>query len=152
VEFVGQTAAGLGNQVGGQGRATEEAVWANVILCRPFGDSILFPSSTRHLSAGVWIVPSLGDPRQAGAGWLRCFDRLVWSWAVLKLFNLNGQSELAKKLIWTSAACRAAQSGVLPQLYGVFAGEVRNLSTLLLSTRDTPVSTKAGMGDDASEP
>jgi hypothetical protein len=38
------------------------------------------------------------------------------------------------------------------RIYGVFAGGVRNLSTLLLSTRDTPVSTNAGMGDDASEP
>jgi len=32
---------GSGNQVGGQRRLTEEADWANVILCRPFRDSIL---------------------------------------------------------------------------------------------------------------
>ena len=34
--------------------------------------------------------------------------------------------------------------------YCVPAGGVKNLSTLLLSTRDTPVSTKAGMGDIGS--
>jgi hypothetical protein len=37
-------------------------------------------------------------------------------------------------------------------LYCVLAGGVRNLSTLLLSTKETPVSTKAGMGDMASDP
>src|ERR1700678_2552320 len=37
-------------------------------------------------------------------------------------------------------------------IYGVCAGCARNLSTLLLSTSDTPVSTKAGMGENASDP
>jgi hypothetical protein len=36
--------------------------------------------------------------------------------------------------------------------YGAAGVGLRNLSTLLLSTRDTPVSMKAGTGDDASDP
>src|ERR1700722_20161012 len=36
--------------------------------------------------------------------------------------------------------------------YRAAVGGLRNLSTLLLSTRDTPVSMKAGTGDDASDP
>src|SRR5579859_5037343 len=41
-EFIGQTAAATRIGKSGWGRrATEEADWANVILCRPFRDSIL---------------------------------------------------------------------------------------------------------------
>ena len=66
-------------------------------LCRPFRDSIFFRFLSRHFRAGLWIVPSLRD-------WFRCFDKLVWSWATLRLFNLNGQNERSKRLIWTSAS------------------------------------------------
>ena|SRR5579859_1727325 len=69
---------GLGNQVGGQRRATEEADWANVILCRPFRDSILSPhlpgtsvpgsgffgpSGTRRVAESVEMGQIRGDPR-----------------------------------------------------------------------------------------
>jgi len=68
----------------------------------PFGTRS-FPVTTRHLRAGLLLVPSLWDS-------LRCFDRacpalgrpsFVRSWAAPRLFNLNGQIELSKKLIWT---------------------------------------------------
>src|SRR5579859_3676328 len=63
----------------------------------PFGTRS-FPLSYPALTCrALEIVPSLRDS-------LRCFDRLVWSWAALTLFNLNGEIELSKKLIWTSMA------------------------------------------------
>jgi len=53
------------NAVEGWRRGREEADW--IILCRPYRDSILFRLLTRHLRAGLWIVPSLRD-------WSRCLD------------------------------------------------------------------------------
>jgi len=65
----------LGNQVGGQRRATEEANWANVILCRPFRDSILspylpgtsVPGSGLFRPYGTRCVASIGLPGLGGA-------------------------------------------------------------------------------------
>jgi len=68
----------IGKSGWGQGRATGEPDWANVILCRPSLSGLdPFPSPTRHFRAGLLIVPSLLDS-------LRCFDRLVWSWAAVR--------------------------------------------------------------------
>jgi len=59
----------------------------------PFGTRS-FPSPTRHFRAGLLecSVPT---------GLVALFDRLRRPWAP-RLFNLNGEIELAKKLIWTS--------------------------------------------------
>jgi hypothetical protein len=81
----------LGNHVGASVEPPKRPLGSNVILCRPFRDSILLPGLTRHFRAGLLIVPSLWD-------WPGCFDKLVWSWATLWLFNLKGQIELSKKL------------------------------------------------------
>ena len=60
-----------GNQVGGQGRTRKSLMGTNVVLCRPFRDSIRWLYvSTRHFRAGLLIVPSLRD-------WVCCFDKLV---------------------------------------------------------------------------
>src|SRR5579859_2364118 len=80
-----------------QRRATEEADWANDILCRPFRDSILSPhlpgTSCRALDCSV----PYGTRCVASIGLFR-------SWAAPKLFNLNGEIEVSKKPIWTSMA------------------------------------------------
>ena len=86
--------ARLENQVGGRRRPTEEADRANMILWRPYRDSILsvsFPGTS---------VPGSGFYRPFGTGPVASIRCLVL--ASVRLVNLDGQSELANKLILTS--------------------------------------------------
>jgi len=77
--------SGLGNQVGGQRRATGEAEWANVILCRPFRDSILspqlpgthVPGSGLFRPYGTSCVASIGLSGQRAA---RSSRSKNWCW------------------------------------------------------------------------
>jgi hypothetical protein len=69
--------------------------------------------------------------------------RLRWSFA-----SRSGSTKPA-----TRGQVSGARSSSLPPgqtSYGAFAGGLRNLSTLLLSTSETPVSTNDGIGEDAS--
>jgi len=71
---------GLGNQVGGGSvRANEEADWANVILCRPFRDSILSPHLPGTSVPGSWLFRPYGTRCVAwiglsGLGWRQGFS------------------------------------------------------------------------------
>src|ERR1700761_2925945 len=100
--------ARLENQVGGRRRGREEADRANMILWRPYRDSILslcFPGTS---------VPGSGFYLPFGTGPVASIRCLVLG--SIRLFNLDGQSELANKLIWTSVKLSRPSGAIAKQV------------------------------------